>query len=174
MACTLTGSQLLDCKDGIGGIKELKIKVHPGLAEAEANFTVSSGSVTAIAAGSRSSWYTYQMEKETCSVSDNPTPTAANASLFYTQELKLILNKMSARLNYEIQQLGKNRLIIAVRDMNDRYFIIGLKYGADMTAATATTGTARGDRNGYELTFTAKEDLPTQDITSVIWATLVS
>ena len=174
MACALTGSQGLDCKDSIGGIKELKIKAHPGLAEIEANFTQTSGSVTVIASGSRSGWYTYQMEKEQGSASDNPQPVPANGSLWFSQELKLILNKMSARLNYEIQQLGKNRLIIAVRDMNDRYFIIGLKYGADLTTATATTGAARGDRNGYDLTFIAKEDLPTQDISAAIWATLVS
>lgn len=174
MACALTGSQLLDCKDGVGGIKEIKIKAHPGLTEVEANFTISSGSISAIAAGSRSGWYTYTVEKETASVNDNPTPNQANGTLFFTQEFKLILNKMSARLNNEIKLLGANRLLIAIRDMNDRYFIIGFRYGADLTAATGTTGTARGDRNGYELTFTAKEDLPTQDITSVIWATLIS
>src|SRR3990167_724249 len=173
MPCALTGSQPVDCKDGIGGIKEIKIKAHPGLAEIEANFTISSGSVTAIATGSQSLWYTYTVEKETASASDNPTSNQPNGSTFWTQEFKLILNKMSARLNYEIQQLARNRLLIAVRDMNDRYFIIGLKYGADLTAGTATTGTARGDRSGYDLTFTAKEDLPTQDITSAIWATLV-
>lgn len=174
MPCALTGSQPVDCKDAIGGIKEIKIKAHPGLAEIEANFTVSSGSVTAIASGSRSSWYTYTVEKETASCTDNPTPNQANGTLFYTQEFKLILNKMSARLNHEVKLLGQNRLIIALRDMNDRYFIVGLRYGADLTTGNVGTGTARGDRNGYELTFTAKEDLPTQDITSTIWNTLVT
>lgn len=174
MACALTGSQLLDCKDSIGGIKELKWKAHPGLSEIETNFTVSSGAVTAIATGSRSSWYSIGLEKETSSISDNPQPNPQNGTLFYQQELKVILNKMSARLSYELQQAGKNRLLIAVRDMNDTYWIIGLKYGADMTAATATSGVARGDRSGYDVTFTAKEDLPAQTITSAIWATLVT
>lgn len=175
MPCVLTGSQSLDCKDGIGGIKEIKIKTHPGLATIETDFTISSGSVTAIASGaSRSSWYTYQVEKETASVKDDPQPNQQNGTLFFQQEFKLIMNKLSARLSYEMSLLGKNRLIIAIRDMNDSYFFVGLRYGADLTAATSGTGAARGDRSGYELTFTAKEDLPVQFTTSAIWATLVS
>lgn len=175
MACALTGSQTLDCKDGIGGIKEIKIKAHPGLSTIETDFTVSSGSVTAIAAGgSRSSWYTYQVEKETTSIKDDPQPNQQNGTLFFQQELKLVMNKLSARLSYEMSLLGKNRLLIAIRDMNDQYFLIGLKFGADLTAGTSGSGTARGDRSGYDLTFTAKEDLPVQYITSAIWATLVT
>lgn len=174
MACALTGSQILDCKDSVGGIKVIKIKAHPGLATIEADFTVSSGSVTAIATGSRSLWYTFNVEKETASASDNPQPNQQNGTLFFQQELKLIMNKLQARLSHEMKLLGQNRLIIAIRDMNDQYFIIGLRYGADLTAGTSGTGTARGDRNGYDLTFTAKEDLPVQYVTAAIFDTLVS
>lgn len=174
MACALTGSQAVDCKDSIGGIKELKVKAHPGLQTIETDFTISSGSVTAIATGSQSLWYLYTFEKETASVKDDPQPNQPNGTLFYQQEVKLIMNKLSARLSYEVDLLAKNRLLVAVRDMNDNYFIVGLRYGADLTAATAGTGTARGDRSGYELTFTAKEDLPIQYITKAIYDTLDS
>ena len=175
MPCALTGSQLLDCKDGVGGIKEIKIKAHPGTTVIGTDFTISSGSVTAIAAGaSRATWYTYGVEKETASVNDNPQPNAPNGTLWFQQELKLVMNKLSAGHSYEMSVLGKNRLLIAVRDMNDSYFLIGLKFGADLTAGTSGTGAARGDRGGYELTFTAKEDLPVQFITAAIYDTLVT
>ena len=175
MACALTGSQILDCKDSIGGIKEIKIKAHPGLASIEADYTFSSGSITAIASGSnRSAWYTWNLEKENASASYPAVTNPQNGTTFYQPEVKIVANKSSARLSYEIQQVSKNRVIVAVRDMNDRYIILGAKYGLDLTAATAGTGQARGDRNGYEITLTGKEDLPEQDITSAIWATLVS
>lgn len=174
MPCALTGSQLADCKDAIGGIKEIKIKVHPGLATIEADFTASSGSVTAVAAGSRSSWYSYYLEKNTSSISDNPQPNAQNGTLFFQPELKVILNKLSARLSNEVKLLGQSRLLVCVRDFNDSYFFVGLYFGLDMTAGTVGTGTARGDRSGYDLTFQGQETLPIQFTTSAIYASLVS
>lgn len=174
MACTYTGSQILDCKDSIGGIKEIKIKAHPGLATIESDFVISSGSVTSVASGSRSLWCTLNLEKEAASANADPQVNQANGTTFYQHQVKMLFNKMSARLSYEIHLYAKNRSIIAVRDMNDRYTLYGLKFGMDMSAATAGTGQARGDRNGYDITLIGKEDLPEQEITSAIWATLVS
>lgn len=174
MPCALTGSQQLDCKDSIGGIKEIKIKAHPGLSEIETNFTVSSGSITAIASGSRSSWYTWNLEKENAAATFPPVTNEQNGTTFWAHEFKMMPNKSSARLSYEIQQIARNRTIIAIRDMNDRYYILGMRYGMHLSAAVAGSGQARGDRNGYELTLSGKEDLPEQDITAAIWATLVT
>lgn len=175
MACVLTGSQGLDCRDAIGGIKEVKLKKHPGLASIEANFTVSSGSITAIAAGvSRTLWYTYGVEKETASMSSNPNPNVQNGTNFYQHEIKIVLNKLSTRLNEEMLLLAQTPLLFAVRDFNDNYWIVGKDFGADLTAGTAGTGAARGDRSGYTLDFTAKEPLMIQNISAAIYATLVS
>ena len=174
MACVLTGSQALDCRDAIGGIKEIKVKKHPGLATIEADFTVSSGAITAIASGSRSLWYTYGIEKETASLSSNPTPNPSNGTNYFQQELKIIMNKLSTRLNEEMKLLAVMPLLFAVRDFNDNYWIVGKDFGADLTAGTSGTGAARGDRSGYDLTFTAKEPLTIQNITSAVYNTLVS
>ena len=175
MPCVLTGSQALDCKDSIGGIYEIKFKVHPGLSVIETDFTISSGSVTAIVAGSsRSSWYTYSLEKETAFAKDDPQASAATGTLFFDQEVKIILNKLSARLGHEMRLLGQNRLLVAIRDMNGNRFLLGLKYAMDMVPGTSGTGTARGDRSGYELTFKGREDLQMQFITTAIYDTLVT
>lgn len=174
MACSLTGSQPLDCLDGIGGIKEIKIKLHPGFAEIDANFTISSGSVTAIASGSRSLWYTWNLGQQNASASFNPTTNRDAGTTFWTHEFKMMPNKSSARLSYEIGQIAKGRVLVAVRDMNDRYILLGLKSGLSLTAGTATTGVNRGDKNGYDITLSGQEDLPEQDITAAIWLTLVT
>lgn len=173
MPCALTGSQLLDCKDSVGGIRELKVKVHTGNTFIN-DVTYSSGSITAIASGSRSSWYTYELEKEVTSANNNGTYAPANGTTFYTQEIKIIMNKMSARLSYEFDQMAKSRVIVVVRDFNDVYWVYGYEFGLDVTAMTAGSGTARGDRNGYEVTLTGKEKISAPTTTSAIWATLVS
>ena len=174
MACDLTGSQILDCKDSVGGIKQIKVLAHPNIDQVDADFTISSGSITAVAATSRTAWYQINLEKENASANSNVESNPQNGTTFFNHEVKMMLNKMSARLSYEIHLYAKNRLVIAVRDMNDRYTIYGLKQGMDLLTSVGGTGQARGDRNGYELNFTGKEDLPEQEITSTIWDTLVS
>ena len=173
MACALTGSQALDCKDSVGGIYELKVKVHSGSTTAN-DFTVSSGTCSAVASGSRSGWYTYSLEKETTSANNNGQYAPANGTTFYQQEIKLIMNKLSARLSYEFDQMAKSRVVVAFRDLNDVYWIYGFEYGMDVTAMTAGTGTARGDRNGYEVTLTGKERTSAPTVSSAIYLTLVS
>lgn len=174
MACTLTGSQLLDCLDGLGGIKEIKIQAHPGLATIEANFTYSSGTISAIASGSRSGWYSWFLGQQNASASYNPTTNRDAGTTFWAHEFKMMPNKSSARLSNEIGLIAKNRTLVAIRDMNDRYFILGLKAGLSLSAGTGTTGVNRGDKNGYDITLSGQEDLPEQEISSAIWATLVS
>jgi len=175
MPCTLTGSQPLDCKDSVGGIRELKVKVHPGATTIANDFTIdSSGVVTAIASGSRNTWYTYELEKETTSVNVTGQYNPQNGTTWYQQEIKLIMNKLSARLFYEFDQMAKARILVAIRDFNDVYMLFGLDFGCDVTAATMGSGTGRGDRSGYEVTLMGKEKRLTPTITAAIWNTLIS
>lgn len=173
MACALTGSQALDCKDSVGGIREIKVKVHTG-STFTGHVTYASGSISAIAAGSLTGWYTYGLETETASANNNGQYNPQNGTTWYQQEAKIIMNKMSARLSYEFDVMAKAKVIVAIRTMNDDYWIYGYEFGMDITAMTAGTGTARGDRNGYEVTLTGKEKISAPTISSAIYATLVS
>jgi hypothetical protein len=173
MSCALTGSQPLDCKDSVGGIREIKVKVHTGSTFVGA-VTYTSGTITAIAAGSLTGWYTYNLETETASANNNGNYNPQNGTTWYQQELKIIMNKLSARLSYEFDQMAKAKIIVSFRDMNDVYWVYGYEFGCDVTAMTAGTGTARGDRNGYEVTLTGKEKISAPTISSAIYATLVS
>lgn len=173
MPCALTGSQALDCKDGIGGIAEIKIKALPSDTVISSDYVVTSGTV-AIGAGSRSGWYTYSLEKETSSINDDPQPNQQNGTLFFQQTIKLIMNKMSARLSHEVSLLAKNRLQFAIKDMNGVYWLYGMKYGMDMQPSVAGSGVARGDRSGYDLTFLGKEDSYAPTMSAASYAQLVS
>ena len=44
--------------------------------------------------------------------------------------------------------------------MTDQFFMLGFAQGCDVSAGTIGTGAALGDFNGYQLTFTAEEELP--------------
>lgn len=174
MACDLIGGISLSCRDGVGGILEVKVKVHPGTATIDADFTDSSGTVTIAAGASRSSWYTYNLEKETANFSWKQPVSQANGTQFWEQTLKMVFNKLSAQINNEMKVLGQNRLLFAIKDMNDVVWLMGMRYGSDMTETTGNSGTARGDRSGYECTFMAKEKDPPFVLSEATYDTLVT
>jgi hypothetical protein len=53
---------------------------------------------------------------------------------------------------------GRPRIVVETRD--HQFFLAGLDQGCDVTAGTVSSGTAMGDFNGYNLTFTSMEKLP--------------
>lgn len=173
MSCTLIGAMPFDCRDSVGGIKEIKVKIHPGLTAIASDFVVTSG-VVAITSSSLNLWYKYFVEKETADMTETVNVNAAQGTRFFQQELKLVFNKLSAKIRNEVNVLSQSPLLIAIRDMNDNYWLIGCDYGADMTAGTNKTGAARGDRSGSELTFTAKESQSILNMTSANYDLLVT
>ena len=173
MACTLIGGIVAGCRDSSGGIKEIKLKVIQTPAVVSANFTVTSGDVT-IASGSRSLWYTYYIEKETAGFTDTSSINVQNGTRFFTPELKIVINKLSPQMRNEVEVLTQTAVQVAVRDHNDRYWLLGKENGLDTTVATGQTGIARGDRSGYEITFTGKESIPIVSMSQSVYDSLVT
>lgn len=121
------------------------------------DYTITSGVVT-IAAGSRSGWATYGIEKNTAMFNDNATVNKENGTVNYEQEIKIIFNKLSTQVRHElVTAWAQNRLQVAVKDKNETYWLLGYEYGLDLETGNATTGTAPSDRSGYELTFKGSE-----------------
>lgn len=173
--CTLIGSLPRSCTLSSGGIKEVKLKIIQDPAVVEANFTGSSGSITAVAVGSRTLWYTYWLARETANFTDNLTVDPKTGSSFYKPTVKIIINKLRTQVRNEIEILGGiNPVQIAVWDNNDSYWLLGLKNGLQLTTTNIGTGTARGDRSGYELDFIGDESVPKLSLTQAIYDSLVT
>src|SRR3990172_1894929 len=152
MACTLIGGIAADCRDSLGGIKQVKVKIWPGIN------TIS----------------TYFIESNTAMFTSNPTTNRQNGTLFYDEQLKIIFNKFSAKLRNEIHVLAQNRLLFSIKDWNDTHWLMGIDEGMMMEPSTSTSGTAKGDRNGSELTFKAEEKQAMVTMTQAVYDTLVT
>jgi hypothetical protein len=83
-----------------------------------------------------------------------------NGTVFYQQDVQFIINKLQVAVRNELRLLARNRVLAIVRDQNDRYWLLGAANGCDMSAGTAQTGTAFGDRSGYDITLTGMEVEP--------------
>ena len=170
MPCALTQGYTLDCKDSLGGIKAMWVINHANVTAV----TEASGIVSAITKAAGKVFYKYELVKNTGSLTETITSSVENGTVFYAQELSIVLNKLQANTRNEILLLAQSTLMVVVQDANDKYWLLGKLQGLDVTGGTAATGTAQGDRNGYTLTFTGGEKQLAPEVNSSIIAGLVS
>jgi len=68
----------------------------------------------------------------------------------------------------EIKLLAQNTLIAVAKDNNGKYWLVGRQNGIDLTTGTMGTGTAFGDRSGFDLTFAGSEPEPMVEVNSSV------
>lgn len=168
MACNLTSSIALGCKDSVGGIKRIYITEL----ENKATLTKTAGVVTAFTLTTGKKFWTYDFEKETAELTETITRSDENGTTFYAPELKVRLNKRDTIKRNELKLVAVNRCMIIVLDRNGIYWLLGEENGMDLQTSTSVLGKAMGDFNGYDLTFMGKEVDAAAEVTGSLIATL--
>lgn len=153
MACALTQDFNLDCREGVGGLKEIYIIETGNIS----SYTESSGTLTAITKAIGKKFRKYQLELETSTFEEVLTGNRQNGTLFAAQTGTIVLNKQQVSVRNEIMIVGKNRLTVVAVDNNGTAKLYGRVAGVMLTTGNASTGTAWGDRSGYTLTLVGNE-----------------
>jgi len=164
MACELTASHAIDCRDSVGGIKNIYVANFDNVT----SFTPVAGEITAITQEALTNFYIYNLEKENGAFTETQTGSLENGTTFYEGELTFSVKKMGKVLREELRLMALSRLFIIIETNNGEYFSLGANYGADMLSSTAATGTAFGDLNGYSLTFSSKDKVPMYEVDSTV------
>lgn len=148
MACELSTGFTLDCKDGIGGIKKIV------LCDTVTSLTLDANEiVTTIVGPVAGDLYTYELPTQTGSFEETINFNRDNGTVFYTQTVNIMLQKLSYAKRLELQAVAQARVIVFVQDTNNNWWAVGYEYGADLSTSTAATGATLGDANGYTLAF---------------------
>jgi len=150
--CELTIGFNLECKDAIGGIK--KIVLTQWNSSVDFVFDGATEVVEEIVGVSDNELFTYQLPTQTGSFEETINFNRDAGTIFYTQTVNVMLNKLSAPKRLELQGVATTRVIVFVNDTNDNWWAVGYEYGADLSTATAGTGALLGDMNGFTLAFT--------------------
>jgi hypothetical protein len=170
MSCSLTTGYALGCRDSVGGIKTIYVQGWNATGTVNTN---GSGTVTGFT-GFSSGFYEYDLTKATSSMTETLNASIENGSIYYTPEVTFTINKLQVAVRNELRLLARNRLLVIVQDNNNRYWLLGSANGLEATAGTAGTGTAFGDRSGYELTLTGMEPDPMLLIVSTTFTPLAT
>lgn len=168
MPCALTQGMARDCRDANGGVADTYVAEWDNVTAVVA----SAGVVTSITKATGKRFWKYQFPQGTASYTETITASKENGTIYYTQALKMALNKMQANTRNELLLLGKNYLMVVVADATGKYWLMGYRKGAMVSGGSSSTGTAMGDRNGYEIDITADEPEFALEVNSATLATL--
>ena len=166
MACDITSGFTLGCRDNSGGIKNIYILSGSISAIGE----VSDGLIGGITGSGV--FYKFELTKNTGDLTEAPTPSLENGTVFYEQTLNVAFHKLQSSIRNQVKVLAQNPDLKIIVETNNgiespytgRYFLVGRFRGATLSAGSATTGTAFGDANQYALTFQGLEPEPMDEI----------
>jgi len=169
MSCSnITSGFTLDCNDSQGGIEKIFIANGP-----TESITESNGVVTAITVGGAaltpSDFFVFETPRQTSTANENVTISQENGTVTYEQSVTMMFNKMeAAKRNQLLLMAEATSMVVVAKDNNGKYWSIGLERGAYTTSATVTSGTAYGDKSGYEITISGLEASPMYEVTGTI------
>ena len=168
MACVTASGLALDCRDSVGGIETLYIAAADAIVASGTNGAVALTSIsldgTAVTSLAND-FSEYELLKQTADVAEEGAFSYENGSAFYTQTLNAVFNKLEAAKLDEAYQLSKGKLCVIAKDNNGKYFLIGNANGAFVSAHSAASGTAYGDRNGITIGFQGITKEPMLEVT---------
>jgi len=170
MSCYISSGVDLGCSDGIGGIKSIWVLGASGgtaPSVSAVSITGSTGPITGITGSGV--WYNFQLKRNTSSLSQNTTKNFENGTIFWEQVLTAVLFKYDQDKRNQLLVLGQNdKIQIVAVDQNDVQYYLGQVNGMYLSGGSAATGTAFGDRNGFELIFTGQEAAPANVVSGTL------
>lgn len=165
MPCTITKNRALPCRDSVGGVKNVYFANYGDLSPDVAVDT--DGKITAWDAADTPEFFKYEV-KNSSSLEQAVTASTENGTLFYEQTITMVLPKLSPQTQEEVNDIAKGRPHVVIEDNNGNFLLAGLKFGANVTGGTISTGTAMGDLSGYNLTISGMEPLPAFFVTPTL------
>ena len=151
MACnsyTLTGLNTVCKEASFGGVKEVLIALYDDVGKPTVSEETHLLTPTMV---SGKKFLQYKLLKSTAGLTSTLN-TSETSSSYFTNEVTLQFMKMETKKRIEIMSLMMSACVVIVKDANDKYWYLGKDNYVECSAGTATTGTASGDSNHYELT----------------------
>lgn len=168
MASAITSGYTRDAADSRGGVKAVYITELTN----KKTLTASAGVITAFTLNTGKQFWKFQQELNAPSSKEDLQANRQSGTTFYTQEVAIQIQKLSAANRNHIKLLAVHDVMVIVEDRNGKYWLYGENNGLRASAGGLTPGTNGGDFNGVNLTFTGEENEPAQEVTSSLMAGL--
>lgn len=166
MSCSQVLSAIpKDCESNLGGIKRVLLANFDDVTAV----AVTDNIITAITMTASKKFLEYNFRPNTGSISSNYQVSDTGASNYVQTDLVMAFNRMETAKRAAIVALAQADLVAIVEDMNGKYWYLGKDTPLRLSAGAALSGTARADRNGYDVTLIDESaELPFEVTESII------
>jgi len=170
MSCDISTGRLAPCKDALAGLRAVYF-----INKDDMTGVTYDGINTDVIEAVTGTPVAYKFDLRGASTFEQTIQTSKdNGTTVFEQVLNITLTKQDLATHKQVKLLAYGNPTILVRDNNDNIFMMGLKFGCDMTGGSITSGNAMNDLNGYTLTFTAMEPKPANFLEATSDATLAT
>lgn len=152
----------------MGGIKSVYLANYENVT----GVTSANGTISAIAKANNARFYKFNLTRATASAVEEFTDDLATGSTFNAQTLTLIFNKLLAATRNQVAIMAQATLVAVIEDRNGKFWYYGKESGLMRAGGSAATGTAGGDRNGYEVILTGEEREMAMEVAAGVITTL--
>ena len=157
----LTGGLSKSCENNAGGVNKIYVTDFDNAAiTLGASTSPQVGNwIDAITMSGSTKFYEVQTNKNVCNFTESVAIDLNNGTTFFNQVVTLELTRRETTKRTFIDQLvaGQKPLRLIVLDSNGNYWLFGETEGSYVSAIEGGSGTAKADKNGYTVTFTAME-----------------
>jgi hypothetical protein len=168
MSCELLIGRTEPCKDSIGGLKAVYFfNEEPTITYYTNEWNDVGTSDVAIQYHDMVFWvddvvnlYKFELKANENSYVENVLSDRNNGTTVYQQVLNIKLKKQDATTHKYLKLLAYGKVRVVVENNNNQLFLMGVKFGAEVTGGSITSGGALQDHNGYTLTLTSEELKP--------------
>lgn len=151
----ITGYTKPTCRS-VGGLRRLVI--YNLINRATITLTENDDEVTALTLNSGKFGYTIELEQDLSSATENEVGSRETGTFFVEQALAVILNDNRKETRNFVNAMGKSTSLgVCGLDNQGVWRHYGVIGGLTLNEGTTGSGTAKGDRNGSELTLSGTE-----------------
>lgn len=156
MACILNTGYTIGCRDNTGGVQTLAI----GPWELGTVYTYGGDDEITATSYATASFFEFEQYTEQASATGEVTANNEFGTIFNTQTLTFIMEKMDAPTRAKFLILTQGRFRVLIKTQNGEWLLMGRLNGARLSAGTNGPGKAFGDMAGFTGTLTAIEPEP--------------
>lgn len=164
MACLLLDQNITAaCRDAQPGVSIIYIANYTDVTTVTENASgnLISGITGATASGATSgTFYTMAVNKESSGFVDNTDISVPDGRAIYIPTITLKISNMDTTTRTIYKELSQATVTVVFKTVDGLYYMAGKNNGLDMSAGTFSSGVARGDFKGLELTLEGLESTP--------------
>ena len=156
MSCTLNTGWMIGCRNSTGGVQTIAI----GPWEKGTTYSYGVNSEITSTSYATASFYEFEQYTEQASATGEMTANNEFGTIFNTQTLTFIMEKMDAATRAKFLILTQGRFRVLIKTQNGEWLLMGRLNGARLSAGSNGPGKAFGDLAGFTGTLTAIEPEP--------------